>query len=721
MDLFCNSNSDVVFSDTLFQLEEEIKNHTIKYVFNNNSDKKNRYVKSAIKEKIKNKITNINNIFNERKTYCDDEHHAIKDLENKCSNNTSNLEIIEYPIHEINNNKNNNIDNILITKDKEYLNNQNQSNLFKYLKENQSSNYLDLLYEDNTLFRGLNKINKETNEENNSSKSDEIICSYIEVDNSNSHIDMNKKGKNIIKSPSKIFSQIFKNNSENIAVINKNKQKIYINKSNPETNIEIKNNQIDKKNKKLAGIKKIEENTSGIFTVNNVTNIDNNNYTTCFRKSTNKSFKYKLDSKGKINNFKSLENPKTQNKKYLKKKKTNLKSNNFILIDRLINTCNTINFDYNAQKEKSVKNKCKNKSKINDSNSVNNSKRRKTKVVNNINNLNNNINTNNNTNNNVCCTAGKKNKTKLIKSFWNKKRKKCENENKKFIYLKKNLLSSILKETKKNNNNNTIRIKSNNKLKSTKIPINTFQSTIIKSISKLKKEKKNIFKENEGSREKNKLSPKSLGRRSQVNNKNNTESKNEIKKNFKNLTKKLDNIKEFSKHRGNKTMKRNITDIVNKSKKTLNNLSFDSNLKNKNDIFKNKDKTNNSILEANFHIYNIKIDNLITSDNNNKNKSRSGENSRKKSEDKKENKTKIKSFREYLRTQSLRELKIEEVSVIDAKRNTNSTEIGLKDQKNYKTKNLLSYVNNVKSLKYNNYKKKNANANHLKKTKILEK
>ena len=161
-------------------------------------------------------------------------------------------------------------------------------------------------------------------------------------------------------------------------------------------------------------------------------------------------------------------------------------------------------------------------------------------------------------------------------------------------------------------------------------------------------------------------------------------------------------------------MKRNITDITNKAKKNFNNLSFDSNLKNTNNIINNRDKTSNSIFEANFHIYNIKANNLIIL-NNNKNKKQSGDSSLKKSENRKKNKNKIKSFAEKLRTQSLREFKNEDMSVIDAKRNTNSTEVGVKDSKIYKTKNSLNFVNNIKSLKYNNFKKR-FNGNYLKKS-----
>ena len=718
MELFCNSNSDVIFSDKLFQLEEEIKKHTIKYIFNNTSDNKNCYGKNAIKEKMKNKITNKNNAFNEKNIYSDDESYTIKDLESKYSNNTSNLEIIEYPINEISNNRNSDIDNILIPNDQEYLNNQNKSNLFNYLKENRSSNYLDLFYEDNNQSSGLNQLNKEINEEKNSSKSDEVICSYIEIDNNNnSHFDINKKSKNIIKSPSKIFNQIFKNNSESIAVINKSKQKISTKKS---ARINKKRKNIKgKKNKKLVKTKKIEENTSGLLPDNFNGNNDNNNDTTCLRKSTNKSFKFYLDSNRKINNFKSLENPVMQSKKYLKIKKTNLKfNNNFILTEKLTDTCNTIHFDNNAEKEKNIKNKDKNKdknkNKINSSNSVNNKNRHTTNLVNN-NNLNSDIISNNNINNNVYNTFGNKSKKHLIKSFWNEKRKKYEKENKKFFFLKKNLLSSILKNSKKINDN--YRIKSNNnKLKSSKIPINTFQSNIIKSVSKLKKENKNIFKENNGSRKTTTLSPKSFGKNSQNYNKNLIEKKDGIKGYLKNLNKKLDYNKVFIKNKGCKTMKRNTTDVTNKPKKILNYLSYDSNLNNINNTTNNKDKSNNSIFEANFHIYNIKTDNLIIL-NSDSNKNKSGSNSRKKSGNKKENKNKIKFFGENLRTQSLIELKNEEISLIDAKRNTNSTETRTKESNNYKTKNSLNYFNNIKSLKYNNFKKI-INVNYMKKIKI---
>ena len=206
MNLLCGSNISEQNSESLYQFEEGQRAHTIKFYsnpinFNINSTnniqnikQKNDFQKKQVNQKI-NKEQLIKN---------------LKPKEsNKCSNNTSELEIIEYPINQIKNNDFENINEIILSKATDYINDKSQNDLLDYLKEKQGLNYLSLLLEnDKYSYHSKNKNKEEQNDGENSSKSDEIICSYVEIDHNNSIISRMQKEKSAIKQSAKIFSQI---------------------------------------------------------------------------------------------------------------------------------------------------------------------------------------------------------------------------------------------------------------------------------------------------------------------------------------------------------------------------------------------------------------------------------------------------------------------------------------------------------------------------------
>ena len=186
---------------------------------------------------------------------------------NKCSNNTSELEIIEYPINEFKKNDFKNINDIISSKAKDYINDKSQTDILDYFKEKQGINYLSLLLENNDNYSNNSKSNNK-NDNDDSSKSDEVICSYVEIDHNNSIISRTQKEKSAIKQSSKIFSQIHQASYSDYSLVIKdndssNKNKIFntinIDKSknkNDEKKIKVtknlKMNKTDKKFKKIV-------------------------------------------------------------------------------------------------------------------------------------------------------------------------------------------------------------------------------------------------------------------------------------------------------------------------------------------------------------------------------------------------------------------------------------------------------------------------------------
>ena len=257
MNLLCGSNIIDQNNDTLYQFEEGQRAHTIKFISipikiqpDINSNNNNRLIKKQNLEFSKNTVNkDINkDLLLKNKTPLES---------NKCSNNTSELEIIEYPINEIkNNNELNNIHDILTSQAKDYINDKSQNNILDYLKEKQGLNYLSLLFENDK-----NSNNSKPDNKTSSSKSDEIICSYIEIDHNNSIVSRPQKEKSVIKKPQKIFAQTHQSSYSDYSLVVKNHDNSK-NKMVKDTNNTIniinksKNKNEDKKIKVLKNIKK---------------------------------------------------------------------------------------------------------------------------------------------------------------------------------------------------------------------------------------------------------------------------------------------------------------------------------------------------------------------------------------------------------------------------------------------------------------------------------
>ena len=193
MNLLCGQNSTEPNNDTFFQFEEGKRANTIKF----------------IPDIMKLNLKAINNIKISKQNLKNQKFNneiLIKNKNpkesNKCSNNASELEIIEYPINELKQNDLKNINDMITTKAKDYINDKSQNDILDYL----GLNYLNLLLENDKYSYNSKNINNENDE--NSSKSDEIICSYVEIDHNNSIISRRKKEKSAIKQSPKIFSQI---------------------------------------------------------------------------------------------------------------------------------------------------------------------------------------------------------------------------------------------------------------------------------------------------------------------------------------------------------------------------------------------------------------------------------------------------------------------------------------------------------------------------------
>ena len=203
-------------SDIFYQYEEGPRAHTIKFMstpinlpsnlLNNNRiiNQKNYIQKNTLNQNIRKEILL----------------KSKNPLEsNKCSNNTSELEIIEYPINEFKKNDIKNINEIIMSKAKDYINDKSQNDILDYLKEKQGLNYLNLLLE-NDKYSNNSRYDKN----DNSSKSDEIICSYVEIDHNNSIMSRIQKEKSVIKQSSKIFSQIHQSSYSDYSLALKKKE-----------------------------------------------------------------------------------------------------------------------------------------------------------------------------------------------------------------------------------------------------------------------------------------------------------------------------------------------------------------------------------------------------------------------------------------------------------------------------------------------------------------
>ena len=198
MNLLDSSNILDPNNDILYQFEEGQRAHTIKFM--NDQIKMKTYLNSINNNKIKNthKFEIPKNIVNGNLAKGSILlKNGINKDSNRCSNNTSELEIIEYPINEFNNNDNKTINDIIESQAKDYINDKSQNDILDYLKEKQGLNYLSHFFENDKISNNSNN-NNNSNDDNNSSKSDEIICSYIEVANNNSIISKMKREKSLI-------------------------------------------------------------------------------------------------------------------------------------------------------------------------------------------------------------------------------------------------------------------------------------------------------------------------------------------------------------------------------------------------------------------------------------------------------------------------------------------------------------------------------------------
>jgi hypothetical protein len=263
MNLLCGSNIDQN-NDTLYQFEEGQRAHTIKFISipikiqpDINQKNNNRIIKNQNFEFSNNTINqDINKeIILKNKTPLES---------NKCSNNTSELEIIEYPSSEFKKNDLNNINDIITSQAKDYINDKSQNNILDYLKEKQGLNYLSLLFENDKNSNKSKSDNNEKNKDNNisSSKSDEIICSYIEIDHNNSIVSRIQKEKSVIKKPKNIFTQAHQSSLSDYSLVlkNYNNSKNKIVKDNNSNTINVvnksKNKNEDKKIRVLKNMKK---------------------------------------------------------------------------------------------------------------------------------------------------------------------------------------------------------------------------------------------------------------------------------------------------------------------------------------------------------------------------------------------------------------------------------------------------------------------------------
>ena len=341
MDLLCDNNLLDQNSETLYQFEEGQRAHTIKFMPNPIKLQNNLNSKNNSRDFQKNTINpNINKeIFLKNKVQIES---------NKCSNNTSELEIIEYPINEFKKNDFKNINDIILSKAKDYINDKSQNDILDYLKEKQGLNYLSLLLE-NDKSSNDSKSNNNENNNNDSSKSDEIICSYVEIDHNNSIISRMQKEKSVIKP--KIFSQIhqasysdYSLGVKNLDNTNKNKIPKTINVSKSKSKNKDKDE--EKKIKVTKNIKKIRTDMKfkKIFKHNNQNNNNNEHLNLKKNKKIEKEERIKSFMLVRENeNLKISEIIKSNKKKIIFDKKNKLDT--FRSIDYLTNI-NSISHNY---------------------------------------------------------------------------------------------------------------------------------------------------------------------------------------------------------------------------------------------------------------------------------------------------------------------------------------------------------------------------------------
>ena len=354
MNLLCGANFLEQNNDTLNQFEEGKRAHTIKFMvnpikvktestpLNGNNKTKNRQKhllsKNTVNANLNKGILLKNSTLNES---------------NKFSNNTSELEIIEYPMNDIKKNDINNFNDIIASKAKDYINDKSQNNILDYFKNKQGFNYLNLFMENDNISNNNSNYGINDKDNNTSSKSDEIICSYIEIDNRKKNIfDGIEKEKSDLKKPNP-FVQIHQSKLSNYSLIlnndiKKNNHKNGKVKSKPSNNMKSKSKDKNKE-KKLNAIKitkknKIDMKFRNLVDYNNKTIVlkknknvnedigknsffESNNHYNLSKIHINKFKKNKMikDSKTPMETFRSIEssnniNPINRNYKIIKNK-----------------------------------------------------------------------------------------------------------------------------------------------------------------------------------------------------------------------------------------------------------------------------------------------------------------------------------------------------------------------------------------------------------------
>ena len=486
MKLFCGSDLSEQTSDTLYQFEEGKKAHTIKFI-PYKSEKHNNLI--ALNNNIINKSPPDNNI--DKKIIINNElilsKNKISKDPKKISKEVSELEIIDYPIDEIEKNDFENNFNMIRAKTNNNfnINDKCQNNIINYLKCKPVYNHLKLLSNDD--YSSLNSNSEDKyNIEDESSKSDEIICSYVEIENNKPLVKRAEKENSILKNTSKIFAEIhkathcshsfgvkFNNNSCNNK---RTKKTIKKNSKIKDKSIEQKINNLKKIkkfnahkiinklviNKKINQLKKnfnSNENLKNFHKIFNTTKLPNN-------AAAHDSINFKA-----FNSFRTIDYQRntTPSNKTLIKEKSNksprkthkLNSDrvkNYIHVNRTINANNKVN------------KKDKNRIKINKIN-TNTQVFKTIKVISNINN-------NNNKQNKTKKINAKTKLTRKSNTLFNTIDSKKNIKNTNFLFSKKELTNNNLNIKTRNQALNTINFDSKGKLR--KLLLNKKDNNITK-------------------------------------------------------------------------------------------------------------------------------------------------------------------------------------------------------------------------------------------------
>jgi hypothetical protein len=199
----CGANTLDQNSDTLYQYDEGQRAHTIKFMPNQTKNQTDL-----------NKVNNINNINNLKKEIPKNSLNQNNNKEklninkspkdsNKCSNNASELEIIEYPMKECVKNDSKNLNDILISQAKDYIYDKTQDDIIDYLKGKKGLNYLSLFLENDK----DKDNNDDDNDNNDKNKNDDQNDILISPEFKNSFQEINNKtviGKLVIMKSGKL-------------------------------------------------------------------------------------------------------------------------------------------------------------------------------------------------------------------------------------------------------------------------------------------------------------------------------------------------------------------------------------------------------------------------------------------------------------------------------------------------------------------------------------